>query len=226
MARRRSRVRRRGIRVQRENAWAIGLENNSFEYTSVGGKTLEDQSTVLVRFNDLSPGEATLSRERSEWVVKRMILNVVWFGIRDVALSTPVRFVEWMLGVFDEGRLPEIELGAAQSVVQTDVYNDAQRVLQTGVNTTYDVWTPRTVLPGTDLAVDTGNAGAANHLGSGLPFNNAMLSLDLKANFRLREDAALIFAHGPGFGAELWSTDDQMDVLIDYKILAQRKDLK
>lgn len=229
MARRRSFRSRRSLRVFRDRAWAVGVSNQSFEYTSVGGNFLADQATSLLTFQDLTPEESTLAEERSEWCIKRILLNAFWFGVRSNAMSLPpVRFVEALLGVFDFSQTSNIDLGATQAVVTGNVYNEAHRVLQTDTRCTYDVfvnYSGDAAGAGRYLAVGSGSEDGASILGPAV-FGDACIRWDLKTNCRLRDGAALMLAHGPGLGAEFWDADDQMDILIDYRILAEKKQLK
>lgn len=226
MAQRRRGRRSRRVRVNKDRAWVLGSENLTLTYTSIGGTFLSDQFISLLEFEDISAGEASLSNEVSEWCVKRLLLDFAFFGSRDNEQSSTHRFVEWLFGVFPDTACIQdgVTLGGTQAVIFGDVYDASHRIIQTGLTAWQRIWTPADV--GVVLNT-TGGAGVSTRTNQSAPnYGQSLVSLDLSPSFRLREDDHFGFAMGPAFGASFWDANDVMDVLIDFKILCERKQLR
>lgn len=147
MARRRRRGRFR--RQSPDMGWWTSQEEMSFTHTT--GEAL-DFATVF-EFNDIDADDALITQDKSDWFIKRVILDLYpVVGRPSAPTSGPARIYECALGTMDLAKAANL-VSSPQEVLSADFYEQWRRLFKTYTRPVYSTWEP--TLDGSILQVDT-----------------------------------------------------------------------
>lgn len=220
MARRRRR--RFTRRVRPDMAWVVGEDDAQMVFNQTD-PFLTDVSANLLAFTDITSDFTGVSREKADWMIKRILLDVYIVGTLDQPVTnTPFRVCEWILFTMDQNTASDISVDAGDQVIISNVYDKSARVLQVGTTPAAN-----SALFGTtgNLRQSVDDPGTNVHVGIahtpwGVPTRER---IDIKPNTTLREDQALFFALGAAFSGDFWESSDTVNALLSYRILLQAR---
>lgn len=156
MARRR---RRRGSfrRHKPDMGWWIGHDILSFSGVDASGEVVGNNLNQVFRFNDIDSDQALIAKDKSDWFVKRVIVDAYPVMARVNELTFPGRLWEFAIGTMDDSKATLLD-AAHGSVFDSVTYDNWRRVFRTYsrpvYSTAYNGYTggPAQVVDGTGPA--------------------------------------------------------------------------
>lgn len=228
-------ARRRFHRVAPDRGWVVG-HGGPTTLSANGG----DNTTYffdLFDFADIDPEALTgrIEQDKSDWFVKRVILNIAWAAFIDgLGARDHTRFAEWAVGTMSTANATELQANSHE-LIGPEAYNLWSRLFQTGVRPVYmpGVIPYSNHNPINELAISvnplTNNAADNDEAGwlAAFPWaGESFVREDFSvSNAGLRNNQscglALTLCRGPqGFD---WDESDTMSVTWWYQVLVQKR---
>lgn len=220
----RGRARRRGFfrRIKPDMGWYVVTVTTQAEApTPIDDYTLP---AAIFTFNDIDSDPPTVSKDKSDWFVRRVLVDGFMDWVGQSANTRQAAFAQFACCTADEREAINIEQ-ANVAPISTTVYESVARVLHTEARLVYrSLPYVHDISPVQDALVVT-TAGSADRFGwKDQPRGNEF-HYDLKTNFSLRESQAFYWLSGwdAGLGIYPWAADDTLSTASVWRFLLQKR---
>lgn len=158
MARRR---RRRWRKVKPDMGWLIDTSVLQVNASNLGGgEAAGIAGTVVLSFDDIDSDEALITQDKSDWFIKRVIVDAYPTLFRgSSATSPPTRLWEMGIGTMDASEFTEFVVG--DSVIDATTYERWRRLFKTYTRPVYATAT-YTIDANGDLVTQDGGTATEN----------------------------------------------------------------
>lgn len=206
-------------RPKADMAWLFSAFSDSLV---IGDGDNYRDDVELFTFEDITAGDDDpISREKSDWFIVRMLLDVEVNFARADDLSNPVSMIVGAVASCDQAALP-----AVTKAPGTEEYMDSvRRVFNMQMVPAY----ANGLLPTTAHTAVTTTASSATYLNVMAPFHGpAWMKADVKTKASLTDQDSVVFSYGPlvdpASGAILDGTENDVYIVKGFaRFLLQRR---
>lgn len=212
-------------RVKPDMGWWVS--NETLQATKPASGVGLDMSTVF-DFDDINNDNVLITQDKSDWFIKRVIIDAFPVLERDAQNNGPARLFEFGIGTMEGARAGAL-ITTPQAVLSPFFYEEWRRLFKSYAKPVYATWEPivdpANLLLGTDEAPLSG-APIINTADS--PWGLSAIHEDFTvSNAGLVSDSALYLAVSTSplsptsrYG---WNTGDSVHVAANVRVLLQKR---
>lgn len=183
-------------------------------------------SQPILDFFDINADNVLITQDKSDWFIKRVLVELYPTLSRASATSAPARLYQMGLLTMMDADNTDLEGGVAP-VLSAVTFDAARRVLRTYSRPVYATWQPQ-LITGASGALRTDAAAAiAGNAVAGEPWGEAHIRDDFEvSNASLVEGSTLYIAcstQGAGPGTYDWAVGDQLLYWWNARVLLQKR---
>lgn len=220
MARRRRKGRFK--RTTPDMGWWVSDESLSFEKTGIPSAL--DFSTVF-EFDDIDSDDSLITQDKSDWFIKRVIVDVYPQLLRNNPLGGPARIWQCAIGTMEFSNA-DFLTNSPLPILNAGFYERWRRLFKTYTRPVYTPWLPALSTNGT-LATQSDDTPVAV-ADATTPFGPSSIHDDFSvSNAGLVDNSGLVIAitstdtaPGPGY---FWQADDSMTAVAYVRVLLQKR---
>lgn len=219
-------ARKRGFfkRTAPDRGWYVGDFQFSVTASATPTTAATLNGTALFDFFDINADNTLITQEKSDWFIKRVLVDVFPSLSRNSATSLPARLWEFGLMTMDDSVFGDLITGIAP-VISATVFDGARRTLRTYTKPVYATWEPRmTAAPG--QRVDTAGA-VTERMVADSPWGTAHVSDDFEVSNASLVETSSLYAMAStvlqGPGSYDWAASDVLNLAGNFRVLLQKR---